>query len=154
MSSPYPWLHYEKALPILAVIDVPKALSLAQRYEVATKDLPKEASPTGLFSALDAKFLADFMDLLRSLDPKNVRRLAMIALAKFEDLEAMDLNPALEQAALSEIGRLSPAEVIAAVLFFMGMRGPASSPAQSSSAEEAAAGVENLTGTSASSDAP
>jgi hypothetical protein len=134
--SVYKWLHFKNAIPILANIDIPTALGLFQRATKAIAELKAssegEPSTAAMIDALGPDFLQDVMVLVRSLDPNALTRLAMIASASVDELEECEDKPAKEKELLRVVARMEPGEVIAKVLFFIGLRTNIAAGAQSS----------------------
>lgn len=148
MSSPFRWLHYEQALPLLAKIDIPQVTKL---YSVFKKAVPREMSIPEALEALGAEFFAEAMVLLQSLDPVIVRRLAAIASLSVEGLEEFVASPAKEAEVLAQVARMEAHEVIALVLFFTGVRLGSGNRAPDSSEGK---GMQPETETSDSSEGP
>lgn len=131
--SRYHWLHLQEALPLLATLPLPGALGLWARFTAATAALPPGATVLEAVTALGSEFLPDLSAVLQQMDPKSLRRLAMIAAASIDDLEGIVDDPAKEAAALTAVGRMDPLEVVGYALFFLGMRPSAGTLARGSS---------------------
>ena len=125
MSSPFAWLHYERALPLLGGIDVAKAVEVFSEATKIDAELRASGAPrtaASFLALVPPGFAEKVMALIQGVDLIAVRKLALIASSSVEELEEFALAPAKEQEAMGRIGRMSPAQVIAHVLFFMGMR--------------------------------
>lgn len=129
----YRWLHYRMALPLLKGFDVPKALGLFDKATQALGGLDLKKDPQAILAALGPDLFSEVVAFILSINPADAQRLALIAGSTVEDLEAILDDPAKDAEAMQVVGRLSAEEVVARVLFFIGMRGTSSTSAPGSS---------------------
>jgi hypothetical protein len=103
---------------------------------------------------IDRGLLDEAMALMRTLDGRAVRKLAMISSCSVDEVEEFMDSPAKEKELMSRVARMEPSEVIAYVLFFMGTRTNAGGDAPGSSASETSETAQAAEGpTTVSSDA-
>ena len=135
MNSPFKWLHYEQALPILAKADIGKALRI---YTTLAKQIEAAGSSSVVLETLGGEIVTELTSLLQSFDPSSVRRLAAIASLSITELEEFLASPEKEKEVLTKVGRMEASEVIALVLFFIGVRLNLGPPSPGSSATQMA----------------